>query len=108
MFLASHFHDTIVRQALTSPLVILAGVVLLAVGFQRWGIAGRRWIGAAVVAVGLSATLAGGFRLVEVSALRHNHLCHNHHADDSSCDYRGGRAHSATHEHWFGGRAADR
>ncbi len=60
-----------------------------------------------VVAVGLAATLVGGYRLVEVPALSHNHLCHNHHADISGCDYRGQRPHDATHEHWFGGRAAD-
>jgi hypothetical protein len=42
-------------------------------------------------------------RLVEVPALRHNHLCHAH--NFNPC--KGDNAHDEDgHTHWFGGRAA--
>ena len=98
MVLAHHFHDMIVRQAMTSPLLILGGIVLLffATAFPGWS----RWL---VVAVALAIATAGVYRLVEVPALSHNHLCHAH--NYNPC--RGDSAHDEDgHTHWFGGRAA--
>ena len=98
MFLAHHFHDEIVRQAITSPLRIVAGLVVLffAKAFHRW----PRW---AVFAIGLIIAVTGVYRLVEVPALRHNHLCHAHNYNPCSRD----NAHDEDgHTHWFGGRAA--
>ena len=98
MLLAHHFHDAIVRQAITAPLVIVAGLVLLffARAFHRWP---RRL----VFVVGLLVVAAGVYRLVEAPALRHNHLCHAHNFNPCTGDY----LHDEDgHTHWFGGRAA--
>jgi hypothetical protein len=97
--LASHFHDEIVRQALTSPLLIVTGVVVGVVGMARLGRRG----GGLLLAVGLLVAVIGLYRLVEVPALRHNHLCHAHNYNPCSGDY----AHDEDgHIHWFGSRAA--
>ena len=98
MVLGHHFHDMIVRQAVTSPLLILAGIVLLffAKAFHRW----PRWL---LFAAGLVVAGAGAYRLAEVPALSHNHLCHAHNYNPCSGD----NAHDEDgHTHWFGGRAA--
>lgn len=98
MIVAQHFHDEIVRQAVTSPLLIVAGLVL--VFFAR---AFRRWPRRLVFVVGMVVSVAGLYRLVEVPALRHNHLCHAH--NFNPC--KGDNAHDEDgHTHWFGGRAA--
>jgi hypothetical protein len=98
MVLGHHFHDTIVRQAITSPLLILFGLVVLVFvkAFHRWA----RW---GVLVVGMVLAATGVYRLVEVPALRHNHLCHAH--NFNPC--KGDNAHDDDgHTHWFGGRAA--
>ena len=99
MVLASHFHDEIVRQATTSVLLIVAGLVLIAIGALRLARRGGRLL----VGAALAVTVIGGFRLAETSALRHNHLCHAH--NFNPC--RGDHAHNEDgHTHRFGGRAA--
>jgi hypothetical protein len=99
MVLATHFHDEIVRQAITSPILIVAGLALAAVGVVR--LARRRWWLA--IALGTLVAATGVYRLVEVPALRHNHLCHAH--NFNPC--RGDNAHDDDgHTHWFGRRAA--
>lgn len=98
MIVAHHFHDDIVRQAITSPLLIVAGLVL--VFFAR---ALHRWPRRLVLVVATVVAVAGLYRLVEVPALRHNHLCHAH--NFNPC--KGDSAHDEDgHTHWFGGRAA--
>jgi hypothetical protein len=98
MILAHHFHDEIVRQAIISPLLVLAALVAL---FFFWGLEGRGRLPLLVVAVAI--VVFGLYRTVEVPALQHNHLCHAHNFNPCS----GGNAHDEDgHTHWFGGRAA--
>ena len=97
--LASHFHDEIVRQALTAPILIVAGLVVVGLGVIRLGRRG----GGLLLAIGVLAAVTGTYRLVEVPALRHNHLCHAHNYNPCSGD----NAHDEDgHTHWFGGRTA--
>jgi hypothetical protein len=95
--LASHFHDEITRQAWTSPLLIVFGVVVFAVALERSGRMDRRLL------IGLALLLAvgGTYRLVELPALQHNHLCHGHGSD--ACPV-GHRRDDHSHPYWFGGR----
>jgi hypothetical protein len=99
--LASHFHDEISWQALTSPVLILAGLGVLAAAVTRFDRVARRFL----VGVGIVVAVAGLYRVVELPALRHNHLCHAHHSDDVICTAEHA-ANRDDHTHWFGGRAA--
>jgi hypothetical protein len=97
--LASHFHDEIVRQAVTAPLLIVAGAVLAVAGVV-WR---ARRPAPVLLAVGLLMAAVGLYRLAEVPALRHNHLCHAHNFNPCSGD----NAHDEDgHTHRFGRRAA--
>lgn len=97
--LGSHFHDQITRQALSSPLPIIFGVVVFAVALD----VSRRMRRRLLIGFPILLAVGGTYRLVGLPALQHNHLCHAHGSDWCDSDHR---RDGHTHWYWFGGRAA--
>ncbi|MEW6474888.1 MAG: hypothetical protein AB1679_21770 [Actinomycetota bacterium] len=100
--LAYHFHDLITRQFVTSLLVLLVAVVLFMAASRTYrSEPGRNWL---LAGLGILVAAFGLYRLAEVPALHHNHLCHAHNSDSCTSDHA---ARKDDHTHWFGGRAAE-
>lgn len=96
---ASHHTDMITAQFFTSVLLLGLGVLVFVAALAKERLVAL----AAVFALAFSGI--GAYRLAEVFALQHNHLCHAHHHDMCNNDNVARDEH--THgDHWFGGRAA--
>ena len=96
---ASHHTGMITAQFFTSVLLLGLAVLVFAVAMAK-----ERFVVIAAVAA-LAVSGIGAYRLAEVFALQHNHLCHAHHHDMCNNDNAARDEH--THgDHWFGGRAA--
>lgn len=102
--IASHHTAMITTQLFTSLGLLAAAGIVAGMALAARG-AGR-FAPVVVTMLALAVGGVGAYRLAEVPALQHNHLCHAHH--DDSCNNDNAAEDEHTHgDHWFGGRAAD-